>query len=127
MVRRIDVTGSDGVRLAAWEFADPPKGRTEGERAPGVLLLHGLMGRASHWAPTTRWLAERHRAVGLDQRGHGRSEKPAEGPYTRDAYVADAEEAIEQLGLGPATVVGHSMGALTAWQLAAKRPISSGP
>ena len=122
MVRRIDVTGSDGVRLAAWEFADPPKGRTEGERAPGVLLLHGLMGRASHWASTTRWLAERHRAVGLDQRGHGRSEKPAEGPYTRDAYVADAEEAIEQLGLGPATVVGHSMGALTAWQLAAKRP-----
>lgn len=35
MVRRIDVTGTDGLRLAAWEFADPPKGRTEGERAPG--------------------------------------------------------------------------------------------
>lgn len=26
MVRRIDVTGADGVRLAAWEYADPPKG-----------------------------------------------------------------------------------------------------
>ncbi|WP_328318100.1 alpha/beta fold hydrolase [Streptomyces sp. NBC_00388] len=123
MVQRIDVTGPDGVRLAAWEFADPPK-ESEGdaERAPGVLLLHGLMGRASHWASTVRWLSERHRAVALDQRGHGRSGKPADGPYTRDAYVADAEAAIVQLGLAPVTLVGHAMGALTAWQLAAKRP-----
>ncbi|MFF9316663.1 alpha/beta fold hydrolase [Streptomyces sp. NPDC014735] len=122
MARRIDVTGADGVRLAAWEFAEPPKGGAEGERPPGVLLLHGLMGRAAHWASTSRWLAARYRAVGLDQRGHGRSEKPTEGPYTRDAYVADAEAAIEQLGLAPVTLVGHAMGALTAWQVAAKRP-----
>ncbi|MFE7127501.1 alpha/beta fold hydrolase [Streptomyces sp. NPDC057617] len=160
MVRRIDVTGADGVRLAAWEFTDPPgrraepeaergggardgrDGRDNGEQAgergripgvpertagvpeptPGVLLLHGLMGRASHWAPTGRWLAERHRTVALDQRGHGFSEKPADGPYTREAYVADAETVIEQLGLGPVTLIGHAMGALTGWQLAARRP-----
>ncbi|MEN8649271.1 alpha/beta hydrolase [Streptomyces sp. 21So2-11] len=122
MVRRIDVTGADGVRLAAWEFADPPKVGGEADRTTGVLLLHGLMGRASHWASTARWLSERHRAVALDQRGHGRSDKPTEGPYTRDAYVADAEAAVEQLDLGPVTLIGHSMGALTAWQLAAKRP-----
>ncbi|MFE0174207.1 alpha/beta fold hydrolase [Streptomyces sp. NPDC059002] len=122
MVRRIDVTGAGGVHLAAWEFADPPKLR-EAEGSPGgVLLLHGLMGRASHWAGTARWLSERHRAVALDQRGHGRSEKPPEGPYSRDAYVDDAEAALVQLGLAPAVLIGHSMGALTAWQLAARRP-----
>lgn len=75
MVRRIDVTGAGGVSLAAWEFADPPK-TGEVDRTPGVLLLHGLMGRASHWASTARWLSERHRAVALDQRGHGQSDKP---------------------------------------------------
>lgn len=149
MARRIDVTGAGGVRLAAWEFGDPPKtdrfdhtgptdptghaghpdrtGHPGGSPAPagelpGVLLLHGLMGRASHWAPTARWLAARHRAVALDQRGHGRSDKPPRGSYTRDAYVEDAEAALEQLGLGPAVLIGHAMGALTAWQLAAKRP-----
>ncbi|MEU8892188.1 alpha/beta hydrolase [Streptomyces sp. NPDC048442] len=122
MVRRIDVTGADGVRLAAWEFADPPKDGGEPEQVPGVLLLHGLMGRSSHWADTARWLSERQRAVALDQRGHGRSEKPPDGPFSRDAYVADAEAAVEQLGLAPVTLIGHSMGALTAWQLAAKRP-----
>ncbi len=126
MVRRIDVTGAGGVRLAAWEFTDPPKpggGGEEGERGrPGVLLLHGLMGRASHWAETARWLGSRCRPVGLDQRGHGRSEKPQDGPYDREAYVADGIAAIEQLGLAPVILIGHSMGALTAWQIAARRP-----
>ncbi|MCK1796711.1 alpha/beta hydrolase [Streptomyces sp. XM4193] len=154
MVRRTDVLGAGGVRLAAWEFADPPEGSRPGraaaavggqtveavrtalpgqrtaaptapriaEREPSVLLLHGLMGRASHWAQTARWLAERHRAVALDQRGHGRSEKPSEGPYDREAFVSDAEAALDQLGLGPVALVGHAMGALTAWQLAARRP-----
>ncbi|MFJ8951671.1 MULTISPECIES: alpha/beta fold hydrolase [unclassified Streptomyces] len=121
MARRIDVTGAGGIHLAAWEFADPPKTGEVGHN-PGVLLLHGLMGRASHWAGTTRWLAERHRAVALDQRGHGQSDKPPEGPFDREAYVLDAEEALVQLGLEPAVLIGHSMGALTAWQLAARRP-----
>ncbi|MFI0188527.1 alpha/beta fold hydrolase [Streptomyces sp. NPDC017082] len=144
MARRIDVTGAGGVRLAAWEFTDPPEPEPEPEAqaepgprsgpgaeasgvtaesgAPGVLLLHGLMGRASHWAATARWLAGRHRAIALDQRGHGRSEKPGPQAYTREAYVADAEAAVEQLGLAPVVLIGHAMGALTAWQLAARRP-----
>lgn len=150
MARRIDVTGAGGVRLAAWEFGDPPKGdpakavtepvippqsvrKREGGRPaephengagsrPGVLLLHGLMGRASHWSSTARWLSERHRAVALDQRGHGQSAKLPEAAFTREAYVEDAEAALEQLGLAPAVLIGHAMGALTAWQLAAKRP-----
>lgn len=122
MVQRIDVTGFDGLRLAAWEFADPPKEPAGTGRSTGVLLLHGLMGRASHWESTARWLSGRHRAVALDQRGHGRSDKRPEAPYTREAYVSDAEAVIEQLGLAPVTLIGHAMGALTAWQLAAKRP-----
>ena len=138
MVRRLDVTGSKGIRLAAWEFSDMPKCGPEAETGPGaqeskpperskgILLLHGLMGRAVHWADTGRWLSGRYRVVGLDQRGHGRSEKPESGdgrfPYAREEFVADAEAAIEQLGMGPVALIGHSMGALTAWQLAAKRP-----
>ncbi|HWM35629.1 MAG TPA: alpha/beta hydrolase [Streptomyces sp.] len=159
MVRRINVTGSSGIRLAAWEFADPPKSSPEPGAGPGlvpgpgpaegagrrgasfagarggaeggreddpkgVLLLHGLMGRAAHWADTARWLSCRYRAIGLDQRGHGRSDKPVhlDAPFEREAFVEDAEAAVEQLGLAPLALIGHSMGALTAWQLAAKRP-----
>ncbi|MGP3967301.1 alpha/beta fold hydrolase [Streptomyces sp. 6N223] len=127
MVRRTGITGRGGVGLAAWEFGEPPKGadaseEADGEGRPGVLLLHGLMGRAAHWADTARWLAGRFRAVSLDQRGHGRSDKPPSGPFDRDAFVADAEAAVERLGLAPVVLIGHAMGALTAWQLAARRP-----
>lgn len=143
-MRRINVAGAGGLRLAAWEFGAPPKrgaGSVAARRQPpadgpppdgppgsglqnrpGVLLLHGLMGRASHWATTARWLSARSRAIALDQRGHGRSDKPGDGPFDRAAYVADAEAVIEQLDLAPVVLVGHSMGALTAWQLAARRP-----
>ncbi|MFJ4849482.1 alpha/beta fold hydrolase [Streptomyces sp. NPDC088733] len=117
MARRREITGADGLPLTAWEHSGGP-GAASG---PAVLLLHGLMGRASQWAGTARRLVGRHRVVALDQRGHGHSPKP-EGPYSREAYVGDAAAAIEQLGLGPAVVVGHAMGALTAWQLAARRP-----
>jgi pimeloyl-ACP methyl ester carboxylesterase len=92
-----------------------------GAERPGVLLLHGLLGRASQWAETARRLAPRYRALALDLRGHGRSDKP-EGPYTPEAHVADAIAAVEQLDLAPAVLVGHGMGALVAWQCAARRP-----
>ncbi|MFE6846820.1 alpha/beta fold hydrolase [Streptomyces sp. NPDC057686] len=127
MVQRIDVTGADGVRLAAWEFRESAATAPPDPDAPRVLLLHGLMGRAFHWAGTARWLAHNRRVVALDQRGHGQSDRPAAGPGAsnrlgREAFVADAEAVIEQLGLGPVTLIGHSMGALTGWQLAARRP-----
>lgn len=128
MTRRLEVTAADGIRLAAWDYAGAARSTSgpgpdpESEQGrPGILLLHGLLGRASHWAPTARRFTPRYHAIALDQRGHGRSDKP-EGPYTRDAHIADAAAAIEQLGLAPAVVVGHSMGALTAWQLAARHP-----
>lgn len=160
MARRLDVTGADGIRLAAWDFTaegaardgTAPEARTstrahthtptrtpavsitrqptgpEDRRVPPrrsgapVLLLHGLMGHAGHWAPAAALLGAGHRTIALDQRGHGASAKPPAGPFTREAYVADAAAVIERLGLAPVTLVGHSMGALTAWQLAAERP-----
>jgi len=119
MIKRHEVTGAGGVRLAAWEYTAAET--VAAERRAGVLMLHGLLGRGSHWAGTARRLAPRYRAIALDQRGHGRSGKPA-GPYTPDAYAADAIATVEQLDLGPAILIGHSMGALTAWQCAVRRP-----
>lgn len=56
-----------------------------GGEGPGVLLLHGLMGRATTWAETARWLTPHFRVVALDQRGHGYSSKP-ENAYTTEHY-----------------------------------------
>jgi pimeloyl-ACP methyl ester carboxylesterase len=106
------VRGEGGVRLSCLDY---------GGGGPPVLLLHGLCGEAREWEGTATRLRPRFRVLALDQRGHGSSDR-APGRYGRDAYVADAAAAIVQLGLAPAAVVGHSMGGLNAYLLAARYP-----
>ncbi|MCI0157824.1 alpha/beta hydrolase [Leifsonia shinshuensis] len=109
---RSRTAGFGGTELAVVDY---------GGEGPGILLLHGMMGRTSTWGSTAEWLTEYGHVVGFDARGHGLSEAPA-GPYDRAAHVGDAAAVIESFGLSPAVVIGHSMGALTAWQLAGTHP-----
>ena len=73
------------------------------------------------WADTATWLRRACRVYALDQRGHGASDRTP-GQYGRDGYVEDAAAAIDQLGLAPVVLVGHSMGGLNAYLVAARHP-----
>ncbi|MCP2165141.1 alpha/beta fold hydrolase [Goodfellowiella coeruleoviolacea] len=101
----------DGRRLAYVDFG--------GTGAP-VLALHGHFGRARMFAPLAAALAPGHRVIALEQRGHGHSDRAAE--FTPAGYVADAAEFLRRLDLGPVVVLGHSMGGVVAFQLAARHP-----
>jgi esterase len=90
-----------------------------GDGAP-LLALHGHFGRARTFDQLALALAPAWRVVALEQRGHGRS-SPAD-EYDRAGYVADAAHAIEALEVSPAVVLGHSLGGVNAYQLAARRP-----
>ena len=100
---------SDGLELRVVEL---------GGRGRPIVVLHGLMGRAATWWPVARWLADHGRVVGLDARGHGRSQ--ARGPWTTRRLAADVVELLAEVG--PAVVVGHSMGGLHGLVAAAARP-----
>jgi len=102
----------DGVDLACLDF---------GGSGPPVLLLHGLAGYAGEWAETASWLVRRHRALALDQRGHGHSTR-APDDVSREAHVADVAFVIERLALAPVVLVGQSLGGHLAFLLAARRP-----
>ncbi len=80
-----------------------------------ILLLHGLMGRATTWWPVAQWLKRYGRVVGIDARAHGRN--PLHKGRTED-FVADAAAVLTE----PSIVIGHSMGGLHAWALAAAHP-----
>ncbi|HWC82028.1 MAG TPA: alpha/beta hydrolase [Pseudonocardiaceae bacterium] len=91
-----------------------------GGEGPGILLLHGLMGRARTWWRVARWLTAYGRVIGWDARAHGRN-PDREAAATED-FVADAARVIKEFDLAPAAVIGHSMGGLHAFALAATHP-----
>lgn len=93
---------------------------TETGSGPSALVLHGIMGHAREWDVLIDALAPHHRVVSLDQRGHGRSQWAPE--YTATALADDIAGVIEALDLAPVHVIGHSMGAMAAQVLAARRP-----
>jgi esterase len=88
---------------------------SEGAGEP-VLFLHGVSGAGA----TYRWLSlEGRRAVRLTFRGHGASARRP-GTYQLPGYVEDALTVLEEIG--PAAIVGHSLGGVTAWTVAQQRP-----
>jgi pimeloyl-ACP methyl ester carboxylesterase len=102
-----------GVRLQYAEQGEPGG-------AP-VLLLHGLSDSWRSYEQSLERLPDWVHAVAPTQRGHGDSERPDAG-YGIEDLAADAAALIDALGLGPATVVGHSLGSWVAERLAIDHP-----
>ncbi|MEV0390212.1 alpha/beta hydrolase [Nonomuraea sp. NPDC050643] len=110
-----------GLRLAWLDSRHTTTSGTTGTSGTTVLALHGHFGRARAFAPLAAALAPDHRVIALEQRGHGHSER-GDGDFSQDAYVADAAAFLRGLGVGPVVVLGHSMGGVTAYLLAARHP-----
>ena len=85
-----------------------------------VLLLHGLTVSGRSWQNVAPVLGENFRVVAPDARGHGGSQWMRD--YSFELMRDDVVKLMEQLGILAAIVMGHSMGALTAYELAATRP-----
>ncbi|EYR64094.1 hydrolase [Actinotalea ferrariae CF5-4] len=100
------VTGSV---LSTPRLAVAARSAGEGEL---LLFLHGITAGAAVWDPVLEDLGREYRCVAVDQRGHGRSDRPAHG-YTAEDYVADVAAVLDVLGPARA-VVGHSLGARNA-------------
>lgn len=84
---------------------------------PGVVLLHGVGLDRTMWARCLPALAARHRVTLVDLRGHGESPRAAAG-VSLEELAADVAALLE----GPTHLVGFSLGALIAQQLALVKP-----
>jgi pimeloyl-ACP methyl ester carboxylesterase len=91
-----------------------------GHGAP-LVLVHGLMGRGSTWPRQLRWLTRLGAVYTYDAPWHRGRDVVDPHPIATEYFVADLAAAVEQLP-GPVRLVGHSMGALHAWCLAARHP-----
>jgi len=108
---------SDGVRIAYLDEGD----------GPPVLLIHGFASNSEvnwvgpGWVETLTKAG--YRAIALDNRGHGESEKLYdEAAYGAPLMAEDARRLLDHLGIEKAHVLGYSMGARIGAFLTARHP-----
>jgi pimeloyl-ACP methyl ester carboxylesterase len=101
---------ANGIRIA---FQDTGRGEP-------IVLVHGSWSSRHAWDAVVPALAEDHRVISYDRRGHSESQgRNGQGTFAED--VADLAALVEALDAVPAWVVGSSVGAVIALQLAATR------
>ena len=110
------VRTSDGVSLAVCDTGPRSAEHT-------VVFLHGLCLNQTSWEPQITYLLRRYgrsvRVISYDHRGHGRSAAAPMNSYRIDQLADDLAQVLTALAVtGPLTLVGHSMGGMTALALA---------
>jgi pimeloyl-ACP methyl ester carboxylesterase len=109
---------SDGVRLHY--YLEGP------EDGPPTVLVHGFCSNFQvNWVGS-RWVDTLTRAgrrvIGLDNRGHGRSEKPHDPEAYGPHMVADVVNLLDHLELERVDYVGYSMGSQIGLRLLVAHP-----
>jgi pimeloyl-ACP methyl ester carboxylesterase len=88
-----------------------------------LLLLHGFAASTYTFRKLLPRLAKRYRVVAIDLNGFGYTERPHEAKaYTPYGQLQAITKVMDSLGLGRATVLGHSYGATLALLLAETEP-----
>jgi pimeloyl-ACP methyl ester carboxylesterase len=82
---------------------------------PAVVLIHGMAGSLTTWDPVFAELARTCDVIAIDLPGHGESSR-LRGDYSLGSLAASVRDVLDELGVGSATVVGHSLGGGIAMQ-----------
>jgi len=86
-----------------------------------IVLIHCFTCAINYWNAMIPALSRQHRVIAVDLLGHGGSEKPSSG-YSVKSQAEVVAEALGQLGVRDAEVVGHSLGGAVAVALAQQSP-----
>jgi pimeloyl-ACP methyl ester carboxylesterase len=92
-----------------------------GGQGEPLLLLHGWPQTWYEYHRVMPRLAERFTVIVPDLRGAGESDAPASG-YDKETMAEDLRGLLDHLGLDTVNLVGHDIGVMVAYPLAAKYP-----
>jgi pimeloyl-ACP methyl ester carboxylesterase len=90
-----------------------------------VILVHGLAcDHVPNWMlpRVFQRLSRKYRVIALDNRGHGKSDKPYEPAQYGLELVDDVVRLMDHLGIAKAHVVGYSLGGFITLKLALRHP-----
>ena len=88
---------------------------------PPLLLIMGLGANATAWWKQVPAFSEQYRVIAFDNRGSGRSEKPA-GAYSIAQMADDAAALMDALAVPSSHVFGMSLGGMIAQEYALRHP-----
>jgi non-heme chloroperoxidase len=86
-----------------------------------VILLHGYTDSWRSFSSVMAGLPRSLHVFALSQRGHGDTTRPAAGYQAQD-FALDVAAFMDALRIGPALIVGHSMGSSVAQRFAIDQP-----
>jgi pimeloyl-ACP methyl ester carboxylesterase len=125
----------EGQRIAYTEFGGGPaavtatggRGRTARSAPAGtrpLILVHGLLlSQRMHWPLAEALAARGNRVITVDLLGHGESERPRDmWRYSMHFFGAQVIALMDHLQLEQAAVMGTSLGANTALEIALEQP-----
>ena len=105
MMKSHRIAGGGGVQMNVVETGNP--------RGRPILFIHGLSQSWLQWSRQMKSsLAEDHRLVALDMRGHGLSDKPRDGYDDSKQWADDVNAVIQTLHLDHPVLSGWSYGPL---------------
>jgi pimeloyl-ACP methyl ester carboxylesterase len=90
-------------------------------RGPNLVLIEGLGVATWIWEKQIPELSKHFTVVAFDNRGAGKSSKPA-GPYSISMMADDLAGLLDSLGIAKAHVLGISMGGFIAQDFALRYP-----
>jgi pimeloyl-ACP methyl ester carboxylesterase len=112
-MRFAKVSLATGPRLHYADQGDPT-GRP-------VVFLHGWPDSWFSFSSVAALLPTKYRALMMDQRGFGDSDRPDDG-YAIESFADDVVAFLDALSIDRATVVGHSFGSFVARRVAIAHP-----
>lgn len=86
-----------------------------------VILLHGGLGNSNYWGNQVSILAQNHRVIVMDSRGHGRSTRN-EQTYSYDLMASDVLGLMDFLNIKKTAIIGWSDGAIIGLHIAIYHP-----
>jgi pimeloyl-ACP methyl ester carboxylesterase len=114
-------TRDDGARLVDTSNGALQVLEQGNRRGSPIVLIHCYTCSMNWWDDLAPLLERDHRVIRVDLLGHGGSAKPGAG-YGIDDQATALAEALAQLGVVDATVVGHSLGGSVVTALAEQSP-----
>ncbi|ADE14386.1 alpha/beta hydrolase fold protein [Nitrosococcus halophilus Nc 4] len=93
--------------------------RIQGNGLP-LIILHGLFGSMDNWRSLASQFARQFQVITVDLPNHGRS--PHKKVFNYPSLARDLASFMDQLGMGAATLLGHSLGGKIAMQYALDFP-----